>query len=128
MDVQCQSGSNDCGLFSVAFATALCFGKQPENIPYNQSLMRSHLLKCIEKGVMEEFPIAREPCLKTKKTTFSQMIDVYCTCRMPQITGIPMLQYSECEEWYHGNICVLADDEAWKPNVTWYCSNCNYKK
>ena len=56
IDVQCQNGSNDCGLFSIAFATTLCFGKQPENIHYNQSLMRSHLLNCIEKGIMEEFP------------------------------------------------------------------------
>ena len=29
MDVQMQSGGYDCGLFSIAFATALVFGKQP---------------------------------------------------------------------------------------------------
>ena len=26
-DVQCQSGTNDCGLFAIGFATSLCFGK-----------------------------------------------------------------------------------------------------
>ena len=29
MDVQMQSGGYDCGLFSIAFATALAFGEQP---------------------------------------------------------------------------------------------------
>ena len=29
MDVQMQSGVNDCGLFSIAFATALVMGRQP---------------------------------------------------------------------------------------------------
>ena len=110
IDVQRQNGSNDCGLFSIAFATTLCFGKQPENICYNQSLIRSHLLNCIEKGVMEEFPTVREPRLKTNKITCSRIIDVYCKCRMPQISGIPMISCFECEEWYHGNICVMVDD------------------
>ena len=55
IDVELQNGSNDCGLFLNAFATTLCFGKEPENICYNQSLMRDHLLYCIENGVMEEF-------------------------------------------------------------------------
>ena len=31
MDVQKQAGGSDCGLFAIAFATALVNGKQPGN-------------------------------------------------------------------------------------------------
>ena len=32
MDVPVQAGTYDCGLFAVAFATALAFGKRPEDL------------------------------------------------------------------------------------------------
>ena len=31
IDVQLQSGSSDCGLFAIAYATALVFGEMPQN-------------------------------------------------------------------------------------------------
>ena len=30
------------------------------------------------------------------------------------MTGISMIQCSECEEWYHGGICVMVNEKAWK--------------
>ena len=47
-DVQIQSGSSDCGLFSIAFATALIFGIQSGEFMFDQKEMRSHLIKCLE--------------------------------------------------------------------------------
>ena len=49
-----QKGSNDCGVFAIAAATALAFGLVP--IPLQQSLMREHLLKCFEDNAMTPFP------------------------------------------------------------------------
>ena len=48
-DVQKQEGSSDCGLYALAFATALIFGRKPEECSFNQSLMRAHLLQCFEE-------------------------------------------------------------------------------
>ncbi|XP_065898061.1 uncharacterized protein [Dysidea avara] len=79
-DIQRKSGTSDCGLFSIAFATSLCFGKQPELIFYNQPLMRQHLIKCFEVGRIEEFPIAHTRRLKATKVTNTQSIKVYCFC------------------------------------------------
>ena len=39
-DVQWQSGPNDCGLFSIAFATSICFGNDPTKITFKQEEMR----------------------------------------------------------------------------------------
>ena len=53
MNVQMQAGGYDCGLFAVAFATALALGKSPCQF---QGKMRNHLWKCFEQRKMEIFP------------------------------------------------------------------------
>ena len=55
-NVQMQSRGADCGVFEIAYATVLCLGLQPEQFSFNQELMRSHLLECLEKQ-MSLFPV-----------------------------------------------------------------------
>ena len=56
VDVQKQQGGNDCGLFAIAFATSICSRQSPATLSYDQSLMRSHLLQCLERKKMVKFP------------------------------------------------------------------------
>ena len=49
MNIQKQSGSNDCGIFAVANATLLSLGKNPGKYLMDQGLMRSHLYECFMK-------------------------------------------------------------------------------
>ena len=55
-NVNHQSGSNDCGLFAVAFAVSLCHGLQPSKFCFEQPKMRCHLIQCLEKGKNGTFP------------------------------------------------------------------------
>ena len=57
MDVQMQSGTYDCGLFAIAFATALVGGEHPGKFLFNQDSMRQHLIKCLELGEITMFPV-----------------------------------------------------------------------
>ena len=66
MDVPVQAGTYDCGLFAVAFATALALGKRPEDYHFDQSRMRKHLWQCFEERKMEMFPYIRQR--RSKKT------------------------------------------------------------
>lgn len=43
--VQSQLNCDDCGVFAIAFATSLLFNIKPENVRYDCTLMRPHLLK-----------------------------------------------------------------------------------
>lgn len=52
--VQKQEGYKDCGLFSIAFATHLAFGKTDFKI--QQGRMRQHLIECFEKQHISVFP------------------------------------------------------------------------
>ena len=47
-----------CGLFALAFATALCAGEDPQYLHFNTegTYMRDHLLQCLENGVIQPFP------------------------------------------------------------------------
>jgi Ulp1 family protease len=44
-----QDNGNDCGLYAIANATALCNGFDPSLILWGKNSMRSHFLQCIEK-------------------------------------------------------------------------------
>ena len=51
-NVQWQNGANDCGLFAIAFACALCSGENPANKIFEQNKMRVHLKRCFITGKM----------------------------------------------------------------------------
>ena len=53
-----QSGSFDCGIFAIAFATALVFGRRQGDF-FSQQNMRSHLIECLEHRSITLFPTAR---------------------------------------------------------------------
>ena len=59
VDVQKQSGGYDCGLFALAFATALVNGINPGRYLYDQRNMRKHLLECLKHKKMELFPVLK---------------------------------------------------------------------
>ena len=70
------SGSNDCGVFAIAFAVSLCYGVQPEKFCYNLSQMRGHLINCLLNSKMEPFPVR---CQRRIPSTISyhQTIQVF---------------------------------------------------
>ena len=94
-DVQDQSGASDCGLFAVAFATSLCYGEDPTTRGYAQSMMRDHLVSCVQAGEMKTFPIrtTRRP-----KEAKRENLPVYCVCRLGD-DGTPMVECSSCHRY-----------------------------
>ena len=51
--VKCQTqlGGDDCGVFTIANATAISHGIDPTDVMYNQSVMRWHLLKNFKEKI-----------------------------------------------------------------------------
>ena len=120
-DVQMQAGGSDCGIFALAFATAICCGHSPGKFQFDQQCMRNHLIKCLEDQQFTMFPIKKEQ-RQARKIKSSETIPLYCVCRMPPIREIPMIQCSHCKQWYHGKNCIKTTDEAWLPGAKWFCS------
>ena len=82
IDVQRQKGTCDCGLFAVAFATALANGIQPERLEFEQDRMRKHLYRCFNQDALSMFPASRREPQATVQST--DIKEIYCTCRMPE--------------------------------------------
>ncbi|PFX16880.1 hypothetical protein AWC38_SpisGene18817 [Stylophora pistillata] len=97
--VQQQKGNSDCGFFAIAFATTLCFGRDPVEMKYDQPLLRVHYIKCLESLKMTPFPTPdkRVPMLKSVSKAVGP---IYCTCKTPDDGE----HYMECymyHEWFH---------------------------
>ena len=123
VNVQKQSGGCDCGLFALAFATALVNGTNPGICFFDQGRMRRHLYQCLTQGKMEQFPMLKSNGAEAKINS-EDIIKVYCSCRMPEVDGIDMVQCNQCQEWFHLG-CVAVPDEAMSDSATeWFCPTC----
>ena len=80
MNVQYQKGSQDCGLFAIAFACEICFGKDPSSVKFVQSTRRQHLIEGLEQGNILPFPSAvrRQRAQVVRQEVFK----IFCSCRM----------------------------------------------
>ena len=47
----------DCGVFSIAFATAIAFNAVPVKQRFRQGAMRAHLVSCFQHSKMTLFPV-----------------------------------------------------------------------
>ena len=108
--VQVQQGSNDCGLFAIAFATSLCGGENPVEINYKQHLLCSHLLNCVTKQEISVFPRSTRK-RKVTKSRGTETFELFCQCRLPEQGR--MIQCDHCQEWYHSE-CVTVPESIWK--------------
>ena len=120
-NVKKQSGSKDCGLFSVAFVTDIAFGTNPSFQIYKQAEMRQHLLKCFEQKKMEPFPIAEKRTLRALNLIFRFVpVKVFCHCRRTDHYGSEMiLCEGTCNEWFHIECLASFSSEPW------LCANCS---
>ena len=123
MDVQMQSGTYDCGLFAIAFATTLVHGELPGRFLFDQDSMRRHLVRCLELGEMTMFPVK-----KTRRSAgrikSEDIIEIHCSCRMPEIPEVDMIECSGCSRWFHFPLCVSVPQEARNRGSPWYCTSC----
>ena len=126
MDTQKQCGQCDCGLFAVAFATALVFGEHPGTHFFDQQGMRRHLWKCLERRQMSMFPVKKiRRGTPTVKTT--EDVEVFCVCRMPDMRSDDdkWIECTKCKEWYHVDTCVKVSESVLQAvKEPWFCGNC----
>ena len=54
--IQKQEGVKDCGVFSIAVATALAHHLDPATLKFHQAIMRQHLVDCFDQQTLEPFP------------------------------------------------------------------------
>jgi O6-methylguanine-DNA--protein-cysteine methyltransferase len=117
--VQYQQGSDDCGVFAVAFATDLAFGNEPASVHYEQKSLRGHFLDCIRKSELIPFPKQEMKYRAPKK----QRVTIHCLCRLPDNGEEMMAKCLKCRGWFHQS-CEKIIADVFKSNIPWQCSKC----
>ena len=80
--VQQQRWKCDCGLFVIATALHIAAGNNIEEVSFDQTKMRSHLVQCFEMKALSPFPQTKK---KVKRSTLTNiLIPVYCHCIVDQ--------------------------------------------
>ena len=121
VEVQRQLGGCDCGLFAIAYATALIKYQQPGKLVFQQNAMRAHLLNCFEQGFITMFPVMKA----TIRVKAEEALHVYCICRMPELPVSRWIECSECKEWFHTDSCANVDKvHVQQKKCKWLCSSC----
>ena len=117
MNVQKQVGTADCGLFALAFVTAVVHGHNPTKLYFDQKNMRPHLIESLEKMEASMFPVIKTQT-KRRDTLKQIIIPVYCICRLPESDR--MVECTGCLKWFHVR-CVGSEQNF---SDSWYCSAC----
>ena len=88
LNVHQQRGGSGCGLFALAFVTAVCHGIDPTSLHFDQDTMRAHLTNGIESGRADPFPVSK---IQTKRKPVNEImnIDIHCLCRLPDTGTYP---------------------------------------
>ena len=117
LDVANQLNTNECGCYAIAFAEALCRGKDPATLDFTQPLMCQHLLKCLMDEELTPFPATDRA---SKGIKGSSTIGVYCHCRQPKDSR----RMIKSPKWFHSS-CDNITPIHWKKPSSWLCKNCS---
>ena len=121
MDVMKQSGEADCGLFTIAYATALALREDPCRCMFDQQKMRQIYRDAWKSPQMTMFPVKKLRQSQRKVKTFDYA-PVFCTCRMVELPGTSWIECTKCREWFHPETCVSVLKSALQSKASWFCS------
>lgn len=84
MPCQVQKDGFNCGVYSIAFSTALAFNLNPSEMRFDTASMRNHLRECLLLKKMEPFPVLKST-IKCKNWRPKKIVsfDLFCKCQMP---------------------------------------------
>lgn len=122
VNVQIQRGSNDCGLFALAFVTSLCNREVPSIQWYDQKAMWMDFTQCIKLEEMKPFPTIETWIRKLKPSSFEEL-KVYCVCRLPY-NGLKMIEWSGFAEWFHTDCITIPHKKLQDVPLDWFCAEC----
>ena len=118
--VQQQIDNIDCGVFALAFALEVCFGRDPKKVHFDQGKMRHHLYECLSKRKLSQFPTIHSEETYPRPTEMTILLKVYCVCKMPAQFDTMMVSCDLCKRWFHCSCVHIVEDV---PEY-WECPKC----
>ena len=118
-----QTNGTDCGVYAIAFATALCNNLDPTSLKFNRRAIRDHLWQALQCGHLSMFPFEKRRPQDQNKLV---KISVYCECRMPyNPPKDKMAKCTGCKKWFHKECQQIADKVFKFARFQWRCKTCS---
>ena len=118
-----QTNGTDCGVYAIAFATALCNNLDPTSLKFNRRAIRDHLWQALQCGHLSMFPFEKRRPQDQNKLV---KISVYCECRMPyNPPKDKMAECTGCKKWFHKECQQIADKVFKFARFQWRCKTCS---
>jgi hypothetical protein len=95
-----KKNGNDCGVYSIANAVALCHGICPTDVQYKECEIRAHLQICLEQRKFTPFPSTHVPIPASQKSYGTLLETLFCSCKMPEDSEL-YFQCKGCKNWFH---------------------------
>ncbi|XP_065653455.1 uncharacterized protein LOC136080567 [Hydra vulgaris] len=132
LPIQQQTNGVDCGIYAIAWARQILETKSIPStyLTFEQSEMRSHLLKCILNNRLEIFPVTKNPSSFRKCAAKTIRIPLHCSCRMFWVPGDEdifnrqMAQCYACRKWFHRDCEKIPLSAYEKEDEIWICCDC----
>lgn len=119
-----QNNGVDCGVFAIAFATAICNNINPVEWNYDCVKMRRHLELCIRAGKLSPFPTTSQRKIsKRLQVITSEKVSIYCICRTNDF-GDTMVQCHQCAQYYHANCVGFLHEKEAARKIDFVCEQC----
>ena len=132
------AADNSCGVYALAFATALCFGEEVETLNFaNQISLRQHLKKTLlanpyrtkeEPPIIEPFPLDGKRAAHNRDVPVTVDVCGICGEVMDHQSSNQMIACDNCEIWYHRKCDNVPEELFDKKNPKWSCSNCKNQR
>ena len=132
MDCEKQKEYGSCGLYAIAFATALVHSLNPSELRFDVSKFRPHLINCISAGEIIPFPTIGLRVRSNWRPKKKIPIPIYCVCRMPDFgdpRSLPeryrvMTQCNMCKKYYHPECENIPQLVIYSKKIPWFSSVC----
>ena len=109
---QQQHNGTACGIYAIAYAVELLFGRNPSFTTFNTSKMRSHLKECLKNKEFTPIPATYSRSVSVRRIDDgirSNTVPIYCSCRRtervsndePPPVEEKMAECDGCGLWYH---------------------------
>ena len=123
INMQNQIGLNDCGLFAIASAAAICHDIDPSKVDFCQKDMREHLTNSFEQGQL--LPIPTKQLTEQRMETYAvETVKIYCLCRQINDKNRQMVECTYCKNWFHLDCLKVPKNVIANKTVPWYCKSC----
>ena len=113
---QQRHGTRLCGFYAMAACVSCTLGQNPSGSIFTEELLFPHYTELVDFNHVQLFDSRLSDDCVNPKTVHAAKL--HCMCQMPSSASRQMVQYDQCQSWYHPHAEVCSTT-----GISWHSSN-----